>query len=235
MRRSIVGVTVAAISLGASVQASGQSLESMLPVCAPLVHPLTMGKIVKVESRGRQYALADAGPKGLPWKGVREKMVRSYFPATADEAEQIATRLIAANHIVAIGLSQVSSENLKRFGLNVRQVLDPCTNLRTGSTILTEFYLKARRTIADPNRAILAAISAYNTGNFTSGFSNGYVKSVVDAKSPSEPTIPAMVDTEIAGNDYASSNPTTPAYAMRPRPQLLSQKLAVLHVTDEEP
>ncbi|CAJ6714628.1 lytic transglycosylase, catalytic [Burkholderia pseudomallei] len=207
----------------------------MLPVCAPLVHPITMGKIVKVESRGRQYALADAGPKGLPWKGVREKMVRSYFPASADEAEQIATRLIAANHIVAIGLSQVSSENLRRFGLNVRQVLDPCTNLRTGSTILTEFYLKARKTIADPNRAILAAISAYNTGNFTSGFSNGYVKSVVDAKSLTEPTVPAMVDIDIAGNDYASLNPAASAYAVRPRPQLLSQKLAVLHVTDEEP
>ncbi|MEX3555978.1 MAG: lytic transglycosylase domain-containing protein [Burkholderia gladioli] len=194
-----------------------------------------MGKIVKVESRGRQYALADAGPKGLPWKGVREKMVRSYFPTNADEAEQIATRLIAANHIVAIGLSQVSSENLRRFGLNVRQVLDPCTNLRTGSTILTEFYLKARKTIADPDRAILAAISAYNTGNFTSGFSNGYVKSVVDAKALNEPTVPAMVGAEIPGNDYASASPTAPTYAARPRPQLLSQKLAVLHVTDEEP
>ncbi|KVV07305.1 hypothetical protein WK77_16060 [Burkholderia ubonensis] len=207
----------------------------MLPVCAPLVHPITMSKIVKVESKWRQYALADAGPKGLPWKGVREKMVRSYFPATADEAEQIATRLIAANHIVAIGLSQVSSENLRRFGLSVRQVLDPCTNLRTGSTILTEFYLKARKTIPDSNRAILAAISAYNTGNFTSGFSNGYVKSVVDAKGLSAPAVPAMYDAEIPGNAYAAMNSAAPEYASRPRPQLLSQKLAVLHVTDEEP
>nr|WP_241025673.1 lytic transglycosylase domain-containing protein [Burkholderia sp. Tr-20390] len=215
--------------------ASAQSIESLLPVCAPLVHPLTMSKIVKVESKWRQFALADAGPKGLPWKGVREKMVRSYFPTTADDAEQIATRLIASNHIVAIGLSQVSSENLKRFGLTVRQVLDPCTNLRTGSTILTEFYLRARKTIADPNRAILAAISAYNTGNFTSGFSNGYVKSVVDAKGVNEPTVPAMYDAELPGNAYADGNAAAPAYAPRPRPQLLSQKLAVLHVTDEEP
>ncbi|WP_236077292.1 MULTISPECIES: lytic transglycosylase domain-containing protein [Burkholderiaceae] len=190
-----------------------------------------MSKLVQVESKWHPYALADAGPRGLPWKGVREKMVRSYFPASAAEAEQIAERLIAANHIVAIGLSQVSSLNLKRFGLSVRQVLEPCTNLRTGSTILTEFYLRASKDYTNPDQTVLAAISAYNTGNFTSGFANGYVRSVVNAGGMKVPALPASYDAQLPVNSYGAGSPAI--YAPRPRPQLLSQKLAVLNVTPE--
>lgn len=132
MRRLLYAGACAFFSACASSAAIAEPLGDLIATCAPLVHPITMGKIVRTESEGNLYAIADAGPKGLPWKGVREKMVRSFFPSTIDEAEDIATRLIRKRHIVAIGISQVSSENLARFGLSVRQVLDPCTNLKTG-------------------------------------------------------------------------------------------------------
>lgn len=212
--------------------AIAQSVESMLPVCAPTVHPITMGKVVKVESGGRPYAIADAGPKGLPWS-VREKMVRSFFPPTMDEAESIVTKLIAANHIVAIGLAQVSSQNLKRLGLSVRQVLDPCTNLNAGSKILTEFYLNARKREPDDQKAILAAISAYNTGNYVNGFTNGYVQKVVQAKGLS---VPALRDTYALQTSPVYGDTTRADTAAQPYtpPQLLSRKLTVLRVSREE-
>ncbi|WP_199030757.1 lytic transglycosylase domain-containing protein [Ralstonia sp. ASV6] len=212
-----------------------QSAEALLPVCAPLVHPLTMSKLVSVESGGKLYALADAGPKGLPWKGVREKMVRSYFPASIDEAEAIVKRLIAANHIVAIGLSQVSSQNLSRLGLSVRQVLDPCTNLNAGSKILTEFYLNARKREPNDQQAILAAISAYNTGNFINGFTNGYVSKVVHARGLSVPALsPSNAAMLSASPAYAQSYAPQPIEVDPSPPRLLSSKIHVLRVTRED-
>ncbi|MDM8356535.1 lytic transglycosylase domain-containing protein [Pandoraea communis] len=199
----------------------------LIATCAPLVHPITMGKIVRTESEGNLYAIADAGPKGLPWKGVREKMVRSFFPSTIDEAEDIATRLIRKRHIVAIGISQVSSENLARFGLSVRQVLDPCTNLKTGSTILAEFYLRAVRAGDRQDAAILSAVSAYNSGSFTAGFSNGYVRKVLAAQ-------PFLVPGTAVTIPSARAPLNAPAPAQNAQPQqLLTQKFYKLEVTED--
>jgi type IV secretion system protein VirB1 len=61
----------------------------------------------------------------------------------ATEAADIAKDLIEKGYIVAIGLAQLSSRNLKRLGLTVEQALDPCINLRSGGQILTEFYERA--------------------------------------------------------------------------------------------
>jgi type IV secretion system protein VirB1 len=230
--RPFVGWVSAYASLALCATAHAQSPEQLLATCAPLVHPITMSKLVTVESRWHPFVIADAGPRGLPWKGVREKMVRSYSPASAEKAAQLASRLIAENHIVAIGLSQVSSQNLHRFGLTVEQVLDPCTNLHTGSIILTEFYLSARKTYPDPNQTVLAAISAYNTGNFISGFTNGYVGLVVNAPGLNVPALPAAYDSRLPANGYAPSSAGAPTYQRR-RPQLLSQKLAVLNGAPE--
>lgn len=208
----------------ASSTATAEPLGDLIATCAPLVHPITMGKIVRTESEGNLYAIADAGPKGLPWKGVREKMVRSFFPSTIDEAEEIATRLIRARHIVAIGISQVSSENLARFGLSVRQVLDPCTNLKTGSTILAEFYLRAVRAGNHKDAAILSAVSAYNSGSFTAGFSNGYVRKVLAAQ-------PFLVPSTTATLPPAPRSHNSPAPSPITQPQqLLSQKFYKLEV-----
>jgi len=233
-RTCLIAATAALALLGS--RAHAQSIDALLPVCAPLVHPVTMGKIISVESNGRPYALADAGPKGLPWKGVREKMVRSYFPPTIDEAEAIAKRLIAANHIVALGLSQVSSQNLARLGLTVRQVLDPCTNLRAGSQILAEFYLNARKKEPDDQKAILAAVSAYNSGSFVNGFTNGYVSKVVAAKSFSVPSLHPAYASQLAGLNYSTPTEASNTMAYSPPPRMLSQKISVLRVTrdDEE-
>ena len=71
---------------------------------------------------------------------------------------------------------QVNSRNLVALGTTVEQVLDPCTNIRDGATILTADYAEAARTPRRrPAGTAGGAVSAYNTGDFYRGFANGYV------------------------------------------------------------
>lgn len=153
---------------------------SLLAQCAPNVHWSTMSAIVKVESSGKAYALADAGPLDVPYS-VRKNMVRSYFPGSLGEAAQLARNLIADGHTVSLGLAQVNDRNLDSYGLTIEQALDPCTNLATGAKILASFYRKAAKQYGEGQHALEAAISAYNSGSFERGVSNGYVGQVYAA------------------------------------------------------
>ena len=56
-----------------------------------------MASIIKVESSGHIYALADAGPVNLPWS-VRKSMVKSHFLSTKEEAVTLAKSLLAKGH-----------------------------------------------------------------------------------------------------------------------------------------
>ena len=77
--------------------------------------------IVQVESHGDPYAVRD------------DTADASYYPATLADAERIATNLIAQGHRIGVGLMQLSPPS--RFGLSVREALDPCRNMRAGSEL----------------------------------------------------------------------------------------------------
>jgi type IV secretion system protein VirB1 len=70
---------------------------------------------------------------------------------------------------------QVNSRNLVALGMTVERVLDPCTNIRSGAAILAADYAEAARRYGEGQAALQAALSAYNTGDFSRGFGNGYV------------------------------------------------------------
>ncbi len=59
----------------------------------------------------------------------------------------------------------------------------PSTRARTpaGAALFRDFYARAVKRYGYGQRALLAAVSAYNTGNFQAGFKNGYVARVVAA------------------------------------------------------
>jgi hypothetical protein len=61
------------------------------------------------------------------------------------------------------------------LGDTVAHMFVPCMNIRAGAEILTADYLAALITRPDPQTALKAALSAYNTGDFERGFFNGYV------------------------------------------------------------
>lgn len=132
--------------------------------CAPNVAPATLEAVINVESRGNPLAL---NVNGLSLQPPPARDAR--------EAAKVAASFIARGYSVDLGLMQVNSRNLVTLGLTLQQVLDPCTNIRGGATILTADYAEAVRTRGEGQSALQAALSAYNTGDFYRGFANGYV------------------------------------------------------------
>lgn len=142
--------------------------------CAPLVAPETMAAIVKTESQFKPFAININGGARLERQ-----------PSNKDEAVATAKWLLNNNYNIDMGLGQVNSANLKKVNLTVDDAFDPCKNLAASATILQWNYESASRIISDQQSALQAAISAYNTGSFVRGFSNGYVQKVINnAKEP---------------------------------------------------
>ena len=154
------------------------------------VHPETMGRVVRVESGGRVFAV-----------NVNRRLGEAAAPAvrpprTLDEAEVLALHWIGRGHTVDIGLGQVNSIHLTPMGLTVRQLFEPRTNLRAAATVLQVCYARARRAgYAHGGRdAMTAALSCYNTGDMQRGVQNGYVSRYGMVPAPTQPiTVQARV------------------------------------------
>ena len=180
----------------------------LLQRCASSVHPKTMAAIIAAESKGHPFAIADAGPVRLPWS-QRKHLVRSYYEPSLDAATARADALIAAGHTVSLGLAQINDRNLASLGLSVREVFEPCTNVGAGAKILTAFYRKASASFGAGERALRAAISAYNSGDWLRGERDGYV-AIVYRKAGHQLerralTVPAIGDKQTTGDDQFSS------------------------------
>ena len=136
--------------------------------CAPAVAPQTLLAVVRVESGFDPLALHINGPVRL-----------RFAPKTAAQAARWSDWLIRRGYSVDMGLMQINSRNLAALHLTPADAFDPCRNLRAGAAILTASYHQAAQVVGSGTRALLQAISAYNTGTFHGGFHNGYVARVV--------------------------------------------------------
>lgn len=139
-------------------------LPALYAECAPQIHATTIAAVVQVESRGQVLAINVNGIK------TRVPPAR-----TLDEAVAVAEAWIGRGYSVDLGLGQINSKNLARLNLSVRQVFDPCTNLRAAALILYESYHRAVLALGEGQAALMAALSAYNTGTFDRGATNGYL------------------------------------------------------------
>jgi type IV secretion system protein VirB1 len=139
-------------------------IAAALMACAANVAPVTLAAVIRVESAGNPLALHVNGLVGP-----------QPHPTTVADAVNEAERAIRLGYTVDLGLMQVNSRNLAALGYSIRQILDPCTNIRGGASILTADYAEATRSRGEGQAALEAALSAYNTGDFDRGFSNGYV------------------------------------------------------------
>jgi type IV secretion system protein VirB1 len=205
-----------------TLKTSAADLTDWLAKCAPNVHPVTMNALVRHESGGNPYAILDNGDWSLP---KNKRIQRSFRPQNQVEAVQMAKSLIAAGHVVDMGLGQINNRNLRNLGLTVEQIFDPCTNLYASQTILSENYSTAAKRFGPGDQALYAALSAYNTGSFTSGFTNGYVQKVLQAsllKAPKIHVPPASTD----GTGKKTSRPRVTSR----KSQLLEAKLATIEV-----
>ncbi len=189
-------------------------LSALIARCAPTVHPETMAAVVSAESRGHQFAIADAGPVKLPW-AQRKALVRSLYPGSLQEAVTTAQTLIANGHTVSLGVAQVNDRNLAKMGVSIQDVFDPCVNIAVGGKILTDFYEKARAKFGNGPAALQAALSAYNSGDWSRGARDGYVALVYKQVGKpltirTERVVPRMTRTTAARGDAAPALTATP-------------------------
>ena len=121
--------------------------------CAASVHLSTALDVARVESGLNPYAIAEILPGG--------KGVTSHFPTSKDEAVSITKQLTAEGRRYSVGLMQITSTNFRHYGVNARDLLDPCTNLYVFERILTDCYRRGG--------SLKRALSCYYSGNFTTG------------------------------------------------------------------
>lgn len=149
-------------------------------MCAPLIHPITMGAIISVESGGNPYAVSINYPQALAARGrsIPEIAVQ---PRSVAEASRLVDSLTREGFSTSLGLAQISTEHLEEFGLSYMQLFDPCTNLKLAERILLRCKQQVGGTAAAaaPQQLIARTLSCYNSGNDTLGLSNGYVDAIL--------------------------------------------------------
>lgn len=134
--------------------------------CAPAIDKNVTLSIVKKESAFNPFAIGvNKGGKRLA------RQPKDYGTAVVT-----AQKLINDGYNIDMGYAQINSANLKRLGLTVGQVFEPCNNLKAMQYILSECYSRSGN--YQVNVKLSRAFSCYNTGNHTKGFANGYVNSV---------------------------------------------------------
>lgn len=175
--------------------------------CAPDIHPITLHALIRHESRVQQYAI------GVNHKG--RHLPRQ--PRTLAEATAAAQRLIEQGIDFDAGLGQINVRNWAWLKLDATTVFDPCRNLAAAQTVLADCYARALPGRKDPQQALRAALSCYNTGNFSRGFSNGYVGKVL---TQARIQVPALAPLKSEPKSSTSQDkPTEPAQPPHQEPQ----------------
>ncbi|MCV2366990.1 lytic transglycosylase domain-containing protein [Roseateles oligotrophus] len=147
--------------------------------CAPRVHPSTVRALVEVESGFNPHSIGVVG-------GV---LVRQ--PRNLREARVTAAALQEQGWNFSVGLAQINLRNFERLGLTVASAFDACANLRAMQAVLSECFERAGRGAnqTPSQQALRQALSCYYSGNFVTGFRQGYVQRVVTAASRRPPAL----------------------------------------------
>lgn len=129
--------------------------------CPKLAVPLdVMHHVVSVESSFNPYAIGVVGGR----------LARQ--PANLSEALATVRMLESRGFNFSLGLAQVNRYNLARYGLaSYEQAFQACPNLQAGARILAECHGRSGHDWGK-------SFSCYYSGNFTTGFREGYVQKI---------------------------------------------------------
>nr|WP_245307536.1 type IV secretion system lytic transglycosylase VirB1 [Rhizobium altiplani] len=162
---SIVLLASACASSSDAASLSFAEFKYLARECAPSVAPATLAAIAKVESRFDPLAVHDnTTGETLHWQNRAQ-------------ATQVMRGRLDSRHSLDVGLMQINSQNFPLLGLTADRALQPCASLSAAANLLQRLYAGGH-THEDQQLALRRAISAYNTGDFTHGFANGYVRKV---------------------------------------------------------
>ncbi|PCQ45094.1 lytic transglycosylase domain-containing protein [Citrobacter freundii] len=166
--------------------------------CAPDVAPDTLARIVKTESGFNPWAI------GVVGKSLKRQ------PQNKEEALAAVKQLVKEKANFSIGLGQINRQYFDAD--NAEAVFSPCTNLKMSSNLLKDCYVRALKSSADEQQALLKTFSCYYSGNYTRGFvkeNNGtsYVDRVV-AVNTTGIKVPALNDNGIPEQSPRQERPT---------------------------
>lgn len=135
-----------------------------LMTCPNLAVPAAvMSHVVDVESGANPYAI------GV----VHGQLVRQ--PKNLTEALATVHMLDAKGYNYSLGIAQVNRANLGKYGLDTyEKAFDACSNLAAGTKILAACY-------AGSGNDWGKAFSCYYSGDFVTGYRDGYVQKVYDS------------------------------------------------------
>lgn len=148
--------------------------------CAPEAPADTLLAIASTESALYANAISINRPKAAARRaGYSDaEFVLTRQPKDRAEATHW-LRWFEIRHLtVSIGLMQVNTETAPQFHVKPEELLNPCTNLRIGATILVAVYTDLAHKIGEGFSAFDIALSFYNSGNSITGFRNGYVAAI---------------------------------------------------------
>lgn len=135
---------------------------AVLLACPNLAVPARlMYHVAMVESDANQYAIGVVGGR----------LLRQ--PASLGEAIATARSLETQGYNFSVGVAQVNHANLEKYGLDTyEKAFSICGNLLVGSRILAQCYV-------DAGGVWGKAFSCYYSGDFSTGFRDGYVQRVL--------------------------------------------------------
>lgn len=138
----------------------------LLDQCAKSEHKQVLNALIKIESGGDPFVIHDNNGNSI------------FRSRTANEAIATAEGLVRQGHSIDMGLVQINSRNLPKLGMSISQVFEPCDNIKAASIIWGWGLKMAVDKYGEGQKATLAAVSVYNTGSLSAGFSTGYVGKV---------------------------------------------------------
>lgn len=128
--------------------------------CAVDVEPAVMSAIVHTESNFNPYAI------GVVGGSIKQ-------PTNYVDAVKAVRLLREQGRNFSVGLAQVNKINFKTYNMNERNMFDPCTNLRAGSSIFANCLKRADSQYGSKHSydgKLRLAMSCYYSGNFKTGF-----------------------------------------------------------------
>ena len=180
--------------------------------CQNLAVPMSvMQHVVRVESSFNRYAIGVVGGR----------LVRQ--PANLPEALATARELRARGFNFSLGLAQINRYNLRRYGLSLERAFQACPNLQAGARILADCQVRAGKDWGK-------SLSCYYSGNFVTGFRQGYVQKVfASMRAVAAPTPERFVHVIpiISSRQTAEQIPRPRFTAVATNPRLVSSRISI--------
>lgn len=163
--------------------AGTNTLADLRDRCTSTAPLSTLAAIISTESGGNPNAIQIDFPKSLlrRWGLPPGTLRLQRQPVDANEAGEWIAYLNAHRVSVDVGLMQVSTDEAVRRHIAPEALLDPCTNVRTGWSILEDDYKIEVKRLGPGQVALQHALSRYNTGDTNRGIDNGYLARVTAA------------------------------------------------------